>query len=89
MSPFVLEPNLCNKEDSEENVAQGEEVNNYKGLFYGDQEEEERYFDYGAHFPYKELCRRLEKVVATLDPTRRGETLYEEFSSSSQGIGIH
>lgn len=35
---------------------------NYKGIFYNEEEPEERYFEYGAHFRYADLCRRLERI---------------------------
>jgi hypothetical protein len=49
--------------DSDEEVVNADELNNYKGL-YGEenQEEEERYFEGGAHFPYRWLCDRLEGI---------------------------
>ena len=35
---------------------------NYKGIFYNEEEPEERYYEHGAHFQYKDLFRRLEKI---------------------------
>lgn len=36
-------------------------MNNYKGLFYGD-DSKKQYFDYGAHFKYKDLVKKLEEL---------------------------
>ena len=44
----------------------------YKGIFYGDNNEQ-KYYEHGAHFLYKDLCRKLEKVSKQLSPSRRGE----------------
>ena len=38
--------------------------NAYKGLFYGNNEEDEpQFYEGGAHFSYNELCKILEKIV--------------------------
>lgn len=36
---------------------------NYKGIFYYEDEPEERYFEFGAHFKYKELYKKLERLI--------------------------
>ena len=44
--------------DKEENICPNNNIHNYKGIFYDDHEER-KYFEYGAHFEYSDLCRRL------------------------------
>lgn len=46
---------------------------NYKGIFYNEDEPEERYFEYGAHFRYHDLYRRLEKIRISLSKTKEDE----------------
>ena len=58
-------------QDSDDAMADDNQVGNYKGVFYGD-ETEQRYYEGGAHFPYKEMCRILNKVLNNLSPSRRG-----------------
>lgn len=40
---------------------------NYKGIFYYEDEPEERYFEFGAHFKYKELYKKLERLLPSND----------------------
>ena len=71
-------------------------LNEFKGLYYNDSHEQ-KYYEGGAHFKFKDLCGRLEKVVTTLTPDRKGRSMYEDWeeskikvlsqgSTSSQGI---
>ena len=55
------------------------DLNNYKGIYFGG-DTEQQYFDAGAHFRYKDLCSKLEKIVLSLTPDRRGKSMYEDFS---------
>jgi hypothetical protein len=62
------------------------DLNNYKGIYFGG-DNEQTYFESGAHFKYKELCAKLEKLVLSLTPDRRGKSMYEDWSYSvSKGI---
>jgi peptide subunit release factor RF-3 len=58
--------------------------NNFKGIYYNDNDEQ-KYYEYGAHFPYRELCYRLEKIVITLNPDRKGKTMYEDWDGEKEG----
>ena len=67
---------------------------NYKGVFYNEDEEPCRYFEYGAHFRYEELYRRLEylksgdKVNNTIkNELSRGK--YEETLAPQSHININ
>lgn len=53
------------------------DLNNYKGIYFGG-DNEQTYFEAGAHFKYKDLCAKLEKLVMSLTPDRRGKTMYED-----------
>lgn len=82
---FVMNEELKKNQDSEDAIADDDNALNYKGVFYND-DAEQKYYEAGAHFPFKELCRRLEKVLRTLSPSRKGKSLYPE---EAEGNGLH
>ena len=48
-------------------------MNEYKGLYYGDDENDEpKFFEHGAHFRYNELYNILENLLKKLPNNRRG-----------------
>ena len=51
-----------NESDAEEIDFDNKDLFNYKGYFVENDIEdiEPKFFEYGAHFSYKELCKRLE-----------------------------
>ena len=53
------------------------DLNNFKGIYFGG-DNEQTYFEAGAHFRYKDLCGKLEKIVLSLTPDRRGKTMYDD-----------
>ena len=80
MSQLILDQNLERKEDSEEEDPSDQEninkINNYKGIFGNEEsEEEQRYFEYGSHFPYNWMCERLEEL--SLAFAHGNNSLYE------------
>ena len=85
---LVINNNLANNQDEEDEIADKQDVLNYKGIFFKE-ETEQRYFEGGAHFQYKDLCRRLEKLFYTFSTDRRGETLYfnDKRESEQEKIG--
>ena len=56
-------------------------LNNFKGIYFGE-DNEQTYFEFGAHFRHKDLCSKLEKFVLTLTPDRRGKSMYEDWNYS-------
>lgn len=50
---------------------------NYKGIFYNEEEPEERYFEFGAHFRYADLYRRLERL-------KRSQELSSQIAESAK-----
>ncbi len=72
---LLVNNNLANNQDDDDGIADKQDALNYKGIFYKE-ETEQRYFEGGAHFQYKDLCRRLEKLFYALPTDRRGESLY-------------
>ena len=38
----------------------------------------QKYYDCGAHFSYKDICKVLESVVMNLSAERRGISMYED-----------
>jgi hypothetical protein len=85
---LLVNNNLAVNQDEEDGIADNNEVLNYKGIFYKE-DTEQRYFEGGAHFQFKDLCRRLEKVFYALSTDRRGETLYlnEKHPAEAEKIG--
>jgi hypothetical protein len=79
MSQLILDQNLERKDDSDEDLLEQDYIqgiNNYKGIFgHEDSEEEQRYFEYGAHFPFKWICERLEEL--SMGYTKENNSLYE------------
>ena len=53
-------------------------LNDFKGLYYNDNQEQ-KYYEGGAHFKYTDLCNRLEIIVNTLTPDRKGRSMYEDY----------
>jgi hypothetical protein len=73
MSQLIVDKNLEKKEDSEdEDFIERDNLHNldnYKGIFCNEEsEEEQRYFEYGAHFQYKWLVQRLEELSRAYSP---------------------
>lgn len=65
MAQLLLNNNIVIDSDFEEdNNVDNEELLNYRGHFYNE-EEQERYFEYGAHFPYEYVCQMLEIIKET------------------------
>lgn len=62
------------KANIEEEVEENN-LNDFKGLYYNDNHEQ-KYYEGGAHFSYKDLCHRLERVVLHLAPERKAKTMY-------------
>lgn len=51
---------------------------NYKGIFYNEEEPEERYFEYGAHFRYSDLFQLLENLKNSFTGSRREEHMADQ-----------
>ena len=49
---------------------------NYKGVYF-EEEPEQKYFEGGAHFSHFHLCHKLEEIILTLSPERRGNSIYD------------
>lgn len=59
----------------------GTNLENFKGIYFGN-EEDQKFYEGGAHFKYKQLCKILEKIVTTLPNERRGKSMYEDWSNT-------
>lgn len=70
MNKLLLDDNIEKVDDSENEDMDEEELINYKGYFANEEEPEERYFEYGAHFKYKTLYQKLDEIIKTLSPSR-------------------
>lgn len=38
-------------------------MNEYKGIYYNDDAQEQKFYEGGAHFKYSDLCKRLESLI--------------------------
>ncbi len=41
-------------------------MNEYKGIYYNDDAQEQKFYEGGAHFKYSELCKRLELLITKI-----------------------
>ena len=60
-------------------------LNKYKGI-YVDDDQEPKYFEFGGHFPYHHLCDKLDELILSISPERRGHSIYD--TPKSNGILI-
>ena len=67
---LVLHNKLNDEQDSEDAMMQDNNAE-YKGVFYNDNTEQ-KYYEHGAHFQFKDLCKRLDIILKQLSPSRRG-----------------
>jgi hypothetical protein len=56
--------------NNDSDIISGENLNEYKGYFHNEEEPEERYYEWGAHFPYQLLFEKLDSLKKTLSPGR-------------------
>ena len=47
------------------------DIDNYKGVYFGNDTNEQQFYEGGAHFKYKDLCDILEKILLTIPLERR------------------
>jgi hypothetical protein len=71
MTHLVLDNKITKLDDSENDHMDEDVLNNYRGYFANEDEPEERYFEHGAHFPYKLLVNKLNYLYKSLSPSRR------------------
>jgi hypothetical protein len=83
MAKLVLSNNIEANQDSEDAMADDDQVDNYKGVFFGE-DTEQKYYESGAHFPFKGLCRILESIVRTLSPSRRAKSVYGDDANTEE-----
>ena len=59
-----MEEFFCDEEESNDDFEERDDIYNYKGYFVENEEEEEKkFYEFGAHFPYKQLCQKLEIIA--------------------------
>jgi hypothetical protein len=69
--------------NSEGRVDSEGNLENYKGIYFNDDKDEE-FYEFGAHFKYNELCKRLENLILSLPPERRGKYVYNDSENNSK-----
>ena len=72
MAKFQLSNKIAKNHDPDDALLD-ENVANYKGVFFGD-DTEQKYYESGAHFGFKDLCKRLEKLLLILSPRNKIES---------------
>jgi len=76
---------ILQESEEEENI--GENHENYKGIYYDENANEQEYYEGGAHFSYANLCSKLEKLICVLSPDRKGKSIYEdEYSTHGSSV---
>ena len=48
------------------------DVNNYKGVYFGNDSNEQKFYEGGAHFKYRDLYKVLENIALNIPNERRG-----------------
>lgn len=71
MSKLKLADKIIRNQEPDECLADYNQGNNYKGIYFGD-DSEKRYFESGAHFGYRDLFKRLSDLTKKLTPSRVG-----------------
>lgn len=66
---------LNNKIDENDSIFTNQKALNYKGIYF-EEDSDQRYFEGGAHFAHMNLCQKLEEIIITLSPDRRGYSIY-------------
>ena len=60
---FLMADNYLDEDESNEDLQFRDDILNYRGYFIENEEEEEKkFYEYGAHFPYMFLYQRLEII---------------------------
>ena len=67
---------MLNSKEPDPFLNVNQNVINYKGIYYDD-EPEQKFFEGGAHFSHFNLCYKLEEIILTLSPERRGNSIYD------------
>ncbi len=64
------------KTNNEETV-DNENMHEFKGIYFNDTQEQ-KYYEGGAHFKYTDLYNRLDKLLTTLTPERKGGSVSDD-----------
>lgn len=63
MAQLIVDKNLEYKNESDSESEENQEIlENYKGIFYNDEEPREEFHECGAHFSYQDICQKLEII---------------------------
>ena len=49
-------------------------LDNFKGIYNEDEEIEQKFFEHGSHFKYKELCCKLEEILTKINSEGRASS---------------
>ncbi len=53
--------------DSDAMEKYNEDLENYKGIFYNNYDQEDVFYEFGAHFSYFQMYKRLEEIVKQIE----------------------
>ena len=62
------------------------DINNFKGIYFGNDTDEQQFYEGGAHFKYKDLCEILEKILLTIPLERRERSEKQQRKSNLEII---
>lgn len=66
-------------------IKKQQNMNQYKGI-YCDDDQEPKYYEFGAHFSYNYLLEKLDEILLSISPERRGHSLFD--TPKSNGISF-
>ena len=52
-------------------------IENFKGIYYNDNQNDQKLYEFGSHFNYLDLCTKLKNLIEKISPERRGAQLNE------------
>jgi isochorismate synthase EntC len=64
--PFILANNKLRVKSGEDNIAEEDNILQYKGIFYNE-DAEQKFYEHGAHFKFQDLCKRLQLIAQSRD----------------------
>lgn len=71
-------------EDSDNQVVDAE---NFKGIYYNENTEQ-RFYEHGAHFPFRLLCKKLQKIACSQEIKNRNSSVGDRNSDKTRNSNV-
>jgi hypothetical protein len=71
-------------EDTDNQVVDAE---NFKGIYYNENTEQ-RFYEHGAHFPFRLLCKKLQKIASSQEVKNRISSVEERKNDKTRNINV-